>query len=125
VKARQPAGTLLFELTLEGNPIPKMRPRVNTYTRRVFPTKRVSDAEDRWKWIAIAARLRPYEWPVRIELECYRRTAHQVDYDNLAKLVTDALNKIAWEDDSQIVKALITVQLDRAAPRSVLRAYAV
>lgn len=37
----------------------------------------------------------------------YMQDRRRVDYDNLAKLVTDALNGVAYVDDSQIVESII------------------
>lgn len=40
------------------------------------------------------------------------------DWDNYHKLTMDALEGIAWADDSQIKRALVTVHYDKADPRT-------
>jgi len=42
----------------------------------------------------------------------------RVDLDNLAKIPLDALNELAWEDDSQIVSLIASKHLDRDNPRT-------
>src|SRR6266498_5635691 len=45
-------------------------------------------------------------------------TKRRCDWDNLAKLVCDALNGIAWRDDDQIAHALVVKGYDAANPRT-------
>ena len=39
------------------------------------------------------------------------------DWDNIGKIVTDALNGIAWHDDAQIVKASVSKKYTQEIPR--------
>ena len=65
----------------------------------------------------------PLDEPIRIEIHCYRTrpiscptreyAATKPDYDNIAKLVGDALEGVLWVNDSRIVDARI---IKRYAP---------
>jgi crossover junction endodeoxyribonuclease RusA len=95
---------LLAEFTVYGNPKPKQRPRHGQ--GRTFTPKATVIAED-----AVRAAYRaayPLAVPtienIRLEADFYRATGHHVDGDNLYKLVTDALNKVAYVDDTQITE---------------------
>ena len=94
-----------INITIDGDPISKGRPRVYhghgvtpEQTRRA--EKRVSDEFRRqypfWQ---------PYPGPIRISLTFWLANRRGRDWDNLAKLTTDALNGIAWVDDRQIIHA--------------------
>ena len=71
-----------------------------------------------WKQAQRGRPLTPIRTPVRVELRFYRATARRCDWDNLAKLVCDALNGAAWDDDDQIVSAEVHKGIDRENPRT-------
>jgi Holliday junction resolvase RusA-like endonuclease len=68
-------------------------------------------------------------WPVdvryRLEVWCYFPDARHRDADNVLKAVADALNELAYRDDSQIHIVVAVREFDREAPRThvVLEAY--
>lgn len=110
-----------ISFVVEGQPVPCARARV---TRRGnFLPARVSGYERLVRDVALAAALdHPGGWEARadryaITLRFFRADARRVDFDNLAKSVTDPLNKLLYPDDSHIKRALITVDVDRARPR--------
>src|SRR5882757_10449115 len=97
----------------EGKPQGKGRPRFgkgNTYTP--IKTKKY---EDDLRWIAKSAvgRLKPLEGPVGIEIVAHfkskKRGYHTIkpDADNIAKGCCDALNGIAYLDDSQVANLVV------------------
>lgn len=98
---------LLAEFTVHGQPLPKARPKFKGgqggYTPKATVTaeKNVRAAFEiaypGWQPIAKDVRL-------RIDADFYRATAHHVDTDNLLKLVTDALNRVAFADDEQFTE---------------------
>ena len=46
----------------------------------------------------------------------FKRTSRRFgDYDNLYKAVTDAMNKIVYEDDSQIVRCIVEKLTDKVS----------
>jgi Holliday junction resolvase RusA-like endonuclease len=106
-----------YSFVVPGDPRPKERPRFHereyTYTPR--ETQR---AEHTVKVVARSAKVKPIQGPVSIELRFFRATKRRCDWDNLAKLVCDALNGIAWKDDSQIVDARIVKGHDAGSPRT-------
>lgn len=89
-------------LVVPGNPLPKERPKHGK--GRTFTPKVTRDAEQRVRaafWQAHPNHV-PLTGDLRVEVEFHRRTRHWVDTDNLLKLVTDALNGVAYVDDKQI-----------------------
>ena len=91
-----------FILDIPGDPVPKARPRV--YRGHAVTPQRTRDAETR---IRSEFRRRyphatPMTGPVELKLAFHMSKRGRPDYDNLAKLVTDALNGLAYMDDQQV-----------------------
>jgi Holliday junction resolvase RusA-like endonuclease len=86
--------------TIEGEPVPKERPRKgqhgNFYTPRA--TKQYEELiAQHW----MAARGRMFEGAVRLSVWIYTANP-KIDGDNVIKAVADGLNKKAFKDDRQI-----------------------
>ena len=121
----------MIHLLIPGDPVPKGRPRVTT--RGSFTPERTREAEEKvvYHWQQAGepciSGVGPLE--VRIVLTRKRPKGHRLkdgsltlagreagehaptkpaDWDNLAKLVTDALNGRAYQDDGQIVQAVVS-----------------
>lgn len=95
----------VLELVIPGDPIPKARARV-TKNGGSFTPARTRGGEEAVAWRvrqAMGDRV-PLEGPMGIAVEFYCATRRRTDGDNLLKLVTDAMNKVAYMDDSQIVE---------------------
>ncbi len=126
---------LFLELVLDGDPVPKGRPRfkriknfVSTYT----PAKTATYERE----IAIKGdeqmEGRPLlECPVRVEVEAtFQMPARKPkpnqlpksDVDNLLKIVGDGLNKIVWKDDRQIIRAEVC-KLYGDKPKMIVRVF--
>ena len=124
-------------LTIMGNPMSKHRPRFGK--GRTYTPKETVSAEDNIKRCALAAgphdiidgpvRARltfdmkiPKTWSKKkkeqAELGIIRPVTGK-DFDNMAKLVCDSLNKIAYNDDSQIVEAMI-IKKYSAEPKTII-----
>jgi Holliday junction resolvase RusA-like endonuclease len=97
--------TLVAQFTVPGEPVSKARARVTS--RGAFTPQKTRDAE-----ALVAATYRASPHPTRLfeksdkyelEVTFYLGSLRQRDSDNMAKLVADALNKIAYDDDSQII----------------------
>jgi Holliday junction resolvase RusA-like endonuclease len=102
-----------FRATVPGNPVPKERPRFNGHA---YTPKRTRDAED---WIRAHTKRLPFlTGKVVLSLAFFRKDAVPCDIDNLTKLVQDALNGRAWNDDRQIVTLIASKDIDRANPRT-------
>lgn len=111
-----------ISFTLDGDPIPKGRPRSGR--GHTFTPTRTRDAETAIRnYVTTELDLTPFDVPVRVALVFYCRTHRRTDLDNLEKLVCDALNGIAYTDDHLIHAK--TSQLHRAAlgetPRTEVR----
>lgn len=108
--------------TVDGNPKPKERPRL--FRNRIITTEATRAAEAR-----VASSFRgnlgirhtiesPVTGPLKVRLRFFRDNMRRVDLDNLAKIPLDALNGLAWGDDSQIVSLIASKHLDRDNPRT-------
>jgi crossover junction endodeoxyribonuclease RusA len=126
---------LVCELVVEGNPVPKGRPRVSAEQRYVngqlrlvsvaTTPKRTAQAEERLGWLVKAALPGgfPVAAPFAVEARFFeRREPPQLaDVDNLQKLVGDALNGVVWEDDAQVVEWAASIERGARRPRTELR----
>lgn len=97
----------MIEFSVPGKPVPKGRPRVmkGGWT---FTPKKTLIQENAVRLVATArrqaAKLSISAASFRLQVICYG--AHPLaDWDNLGKLVSDALNGIFWEDDRQVIDA--------------------
>ena len=88
----------LLDLTIEGDPVPKARPR-STRSGHTYTPKRTVDAETVIRNLAAEQVTEPYDGPVGVSLAFSCATARRTDGDNLQKLVLDALNKVVYTDD--------------------------
>lgn len=110
---------------IPGKPMGKQRPRMNTYTGRAYtPTKTIS-YENLVKYIFINEYkdFKPFENSVKAKItaifevpKSYSKKKraevltwnygypHKPDTDNIAKIVLDSLNGLAFKDDAQITR---------------------
>lgn len=103
-----------FSFEVPGEPIGKGRPRFNTKTGHAYTPAATTKAENAVAW-ECKRQVAEVEFPISdgliaIELRFYSSSneanpAGRTDIDNLQKLVMDALNKVAWDDDWRIVEA--------------------
>lgn len=112
---------LLLELTVEGEPRAKGRPRFAN--GHAFTPPRTREAETAFAWEARAAHARPTAAQLMVCLDFFIGSRRRVDTDNLAKLVLDSCNGIVWADDSQIRELRVKRDIDRGRPRTVVRVY--
>lgn len=117
----------VVQFTVPGEPVGKGRPRFVRITGRAYTPERTSNFETLVKWeyhrqcggqkfddsaqlgIRVEAffsipKSKPKKLQKDMELGVVRHT-HKPDADNLLKCVADALNHIAYHDDSAIVYA--------------------
>ena len=120
-----------ISFTVYGEPTPKGRPkfaRMNNFVRAYTP-KNTIVAERGFLEQALAHKPpKPLEGALVVSLRFYKakpksypkRIVHwakKPDIDNIIKLVLDALNKIFWNDDAQIVELHARKDFD-AVPRT-------
>ncbi len=120
------SGAVLLRAVIPGDPVPKGRPRLVVGAGRphVHTPRRTARAEEHVGWHvreALPAGFQPITEPIAISLRFWLGSQRARDLDNLVKLCWDALNKIVWEDDSQIQHVDATIMgRDRHAPRTEL-----
>jgi Holliday junction resolvase RusA-like endonuclease len=117
------------EIVVHGTPTGKARPRFDTRTGRAFTPKRTVLAEGRVHDAWVNAGCPRVDGPVLLTVDVVlaRPAAHfradgtfsaagrrsaaptkKPDWDNIAKLVGDALNGCAYRDDADVVRAVVT-----------------
>ena len=118
-------------ITIDGPPVPKQRPRhVRRYDNVIiFTPKKTVKFEKAVKMQAVKAL---HEWDdenfgdwdtsARFEVSMFfffpdRRNR---DLDNCVKSITDALNKVVYDDDRQIDEIHAVRDVDRHNPRTVV-----
>lgn len=133
-----------IELVIPGEPKGKARPRFSRATGHAYTPSPTQRAEQRIQMEWIAAGRPVLEGPLTIYVEAVlsrpknhrlkdgslsaagTRSPHPTktpDWDNLGKLVADALNGLAYRDDSLIVRAQLTKRWADASEdeRTVIR----
>lgn len=104
--------SLLLDLWVPGEPVPKGRPRFDTRSGRTYTPERTARAEEALGWLMKISRKvsEPCAGPVKLELFfTIGSKRKRTDADNLAKLVMDSGNGIVWVDDSQIIRLVVDV----------------
>ncbi len=103
-----------MKLVIEGEPVPKGRPRVNRKTGTFYTPRETQAWEKQIAYLAMAAKGKIEFEPVRFEAMFYTAKKKPADWDNLAKSLCDGLNTWAFTDDSQICEAhVVRVRSDR------------
>jgi Holliday junction resolvase RusA-like endonuclease len=121
----------LLEFTVPGTPHPKERPR-HSAGRTYTPATTLAAEEVLLTYFMVArngGRLQqvfPIRKPknVRLEVDAFVPNNRTRDWDNIGKLVSDALNKHAYEDDAQVKEAEVKIKIDRENPRTIIRVFA-
>jgi len=108
--------------TLPGEPVCKGRPRFlrngATYTDA---KTRAAEAAIGWAYReAAGAAARPLAGQVQIGMLFCVGTRRRKDLDNMVKLVMDALNRLAWRDDSQVVSIVAIKRQEKPARTEVM-----
>ena len=110
----------MIRFTVHGEPVSWERARAGKQRGVFFTSKKQEAARERIREAAIAAGATPLAGPLRLVVAAYFGRKARADCDNVAKLVGDSLNEIAFVDDAQIVALVVSKQLDRDFPRTVV-----
>ena len=113
-------------IVVEGTIRGKQRPRFNTKTGRAFTTNQTINYENWIKQCYIEQSNKLLQGAIRARIEIYysvpksysKRKIKAIkdgtdypmkkpDSDNVAKIVLDSLNKIAYDDDKQVVELTV------------------
>lgn len=113
-----------FTFEVRGRVVGSARPRVTRFG--TYIPQRTRDYRDRIKGAFMESGGMRWSGPVSVRVYVYRELpksrpkrvesepdTYKPDVDNIAKNVLDALNGIAWDDDSQVVELIV-----RKYPRS-------
>ena len=116
---------MIYEFEVPGKIIGKGRPRLNSYTVTVYTPTRTKDYETLVEqyFLLKYPRFKPFEGRVQVDiianfeipksakkadkelmLENKINPTKKPDIDNIVKIVLDAMNGIAFKDDTQITK---------------------
>lgn len=109
---------MLVDFTIPGEPASKERPRFGrgrTYTplRTQAAEQRVIDAYD-----LACPLLDPLIGRVAVRIHFYNGNHRRRDIDNMTKLILDALNGVAYNDDWQIDRLEAAKSYDKTRPRT-------
>lgn len=101
---------IVVQLTIEGEPVSKQRPRLG-FTRRgrVYTPRQTKEAEDAIGWQIKSAHkelLVDPDHAFGVRLLFYQSNYQRRDLDNMTKLIFDACNGVVWEDDSQVIELI-------------------
>lgn len=106
-----------MKILLKGSPLSTqhiygMRGRIKFMTKEGKKQKEsyISQAKEQWQW-------EPIEGDVKLQINIFFGDNRKRDWDNYHKLSMDALSGIVYQDDSQIVEALVKKYVDKENPR--------
>lgn len=111
------SGRPCITFTVDGNPVPKGRPRV-VNGHAYSPTKNVVyERQVGWAARMAMGQLEPFRGEVSVHMELYSsRTSG--DIDNFCKAIFDGGNGILWWDDMQIVEVYVRLKRKVRQPRA-------
>lgn len=116
---------MIYEFEIPGKITGKGRPRVNTQTAIAYTPTRTREYEEivQQYFILKYRSIKPLEGRIKVSIKAYfgiPKSASKVqrkcmldnrvsptkkpDIDNIAKIILDALNNLAFKDDNQIIK---------------------
>lgn len=116
---------MIYEFEVPGKIIGKGRPRLNSYTGCVYTPTRTKDYETLVEqyFLLKYPRYKPFEGRVNVEINAFfeipkstNKTDKELmldnkinptkkpDIDNIVKIILDAMNGVAFRDDTQITK---------------------
>ncbi|EIS9525898.1 TPA: RusA family crossover junction endodeoxyribonuclease [Clostridioides difficile] len=112
-------------LVIDGEPVGKERPRMNSITKRTYTPNKTKNYEDLIKWLYQSKVRHYFTGYIKMTLRCYYsiaksnskkvkeqkrnnvlRPSKKPDIDNVVKIIADSLNEIAYKDDTQIVEVV-------------------
>lgn len=94
----------ILEFTVPGRPVPAVR--MTQRSKWADPrAQKYLAYKDTVGWAAKAAGCRQqFEGPVCVEIDLFLHGGQFGDVDNYAKSILDGLNRVAWDDDRQVVE---------------------
>lgn len=113
----------MIEFEIPGRPMSWKR--TNTYGKRKLTPVKMRDRQKAVRLLARAAGCELIDGAVRLEVECHYKDRRSLgDVDNLAKLIQDALEGVAYANDRQVCE-LVARRVVDGEERTVVRITAV
>ena len=107
-----------YTFEVPGCPVPKQRARRGRHGRWYTP-QATRSYEAKVGWAAKAAGLHaPHNGLVGLKVRLWFPDRRRRDVDNVVKAIMDALNGLAYSDDSQVIELFVSRQVDRQRPRA-------
>lgn len=132
---------MIYELEINESIVGKQRPRMNTYTGRAYTPNKTKNYEYlvRQLFVYKYPKFEPIVGRVKLSVIAYFELPKSIskqkeaemlagiisptkkpDWDNIGKIISDALNKFAFKDDAQIIEATIIKKYART-PKVLVR----
>lgn len=92
----------VVRFTVKGEPKSKQRPRVTA--RGTYTPPETKQAEQVIAYTYKRLLFPPFEHQIVMTIDFFNGNKRRRDLDNMAKLVLDALNKVAYADDYQVIE---------------------
>lgn len=105
----------IYRFTIEGQPIPKARPRLGKKGYAYTP-KKTKNYEALVKKSAMLAIPEPLQGDLFVHIDFYRKGKVKADIDNMVKAILDGLNKVAYADDKQVRQLFASVEYEHNKP---------
>jgi len=111
----------MIKILVEVEPLPQPRPRFSKWA--TYEPKRITEYKAKIKsaGLAVMAGREVIQSAVDVTIRLYRKykrcSRRYGDVDNHMKAICDALNKVVYADDSQIVRCLVEKFTDKEQPR--------
>lgn len=109
----------MISFLVPGDPIPKGRPRFAN--GRVYTPPKTVAFERKVGMCARMAKVKCLKGDVQLIIDFHLKTHRRVDIDNLLKGCMDALNGIAWKDDTQVTSIVATKLHKSLTPRCAIQ----
>lgn len=131
----------IYEIEIQESITGKQRPRMNTYTGKAYTPNKTKNYEYLVRQIFTYKypKFEPIDGRVRLSIIAYFELPKKVskvqeaemladiisptkkpDWDNIGKIISDALNKFAFKDDAQITDARIIKKYART-PKVIVK----
>ena len=119
-----------YNFEIKEKAIGKQRPRYSSKTHRMYTPTKTSTFEEKVKWafkskynVETELSTKPFKAKIIAVFEpakslskkkkeelLYREYTKKPDADNIAKIILDSLNGLAYKDDNQVAKLLVLKQ---------------
>lgn len=107
-----------MKIVLLGSPISTnalyRRGRGNSF----YMIQKAHDLKENYQWqIKSQYKKKPIKEQLSIKISLYFGNKRSHDWDNYHKIAMDACNKLLWEDDSQVMVAIVSKHYEKNNPR--------